>query len=99
MITTETQSIIVSLFMEIDPVVSSESWKTWEIPQQIELANFLASLTKVNTAIRSSFDSTVWKGHRDGTVDKTVKPVRAESSRVKDAGTKSTADKLKELLK
>jgi hypothetical protein len=56
----------------------TEDWKTWT-PEEIALfRGAIEALHGCGSLHREKFDSTVWKGHSDGTVNPTVESIRKQ---------------------
>lgn len=84
---------VVTMYLTIDPCVSSETWGSWDDRDRQALRAGLCSLTKVTTALRNAFDSPIWAKRITG-----VDSIRAESTRSKTSKPVDSAEKLKALL-
>ena len=70
---------VKAAFVALYPTVSSASWKSLPVEQQVELRNTIAKGYNVFGKLRQAFDATVWAGHEDGSVKTQVESIRAKS--------------------
>lgn len=59
-------------------VTFSREWKTWDLEEQLAFRNAIEALFAVGSLHRETFDSEVWKGHSDGTVNPLVTSIRKQ---------------------
>ena len=60
-------------------ITHSEDWKSFEIvEEQLAFRNALAEFYLAACIVREKFDSDVWKGHSDGTVNLLVTSIRKQ---------------------
>jgi hypothetical protein len=58
--------------------VMSEDWRKMEVADQVAFRDALEAFVSGANLLRERFDAQVWSGHSDGTVDTTVKSIRAQ---------------------
>jgi hypothetical protein len=70
---------LTNTFMELFPAVSTGEWTTWSLSEQAELRALINLFVETgNGILRPAFDSTVWAGHENGTVDNSIESIRAQ---------------------
>jgi len=64
-------------FADLFPTVFGGEWKTMSEEEAIAFRNKLEAYVKGANLLREKFDSDVWSGHSDGTVNIAIKSIRA----------------------
>ena len=59
-------------------IVFGCEWKSMETADAIAFRNLLEAFVAGANMLREKFDSDVWKGHSDGTVDLTIESIRKQ---------------------
>ena len=94
-----TNAGLKSFVMELYPsVISSSDWTSWPLEAQAELRLQLDKLNEWHGKIRQAFDKVVWAGHENGTVDRTIEPIRAKSEFGTKPGRKAVVKSAEELF-
>lgn len=82
---TEIESMIAFLIYQVDAlnnfyfdVTYSEDWKAWTLEEQLLFRAAVEALFGAGTVHKEKFDSTVWKGHSDGTVNTLITSIRKQ---------------------
>lgn len=89
---------VKAAFVSLYPAVSSGSWKTLPIEQQVELRNTLAKGYDAFGKLRQLFDAAVWAGHEDGSVKSQVESIRAKSEFKTRPGRKASVPTVDEVF-
>jgi hypothetical protein len=90
-----------SLFEAMFDITHTEDWKMFDLDDQIDFRNTLEEYYAAACIIREKFDSDVWKGHANGTVNPLVKSIRKQregDTPGKKAEPKTAASLLKKRL-
>jgi len=69
---------IDSLFESMFDITHTEDWKNFPVEYQITFRDLVEQYYAAACIIREKFDSDVWKGHANGTVDPSVTSVRKQ---------------------
>ena len=65
------------MFVQLYPVVSGKTWTKWDLSDQTDLRETMAKINSVRSKLQPVFDSTIWDGHDDGSVDLSIESIRA----------------------
>ena len=91
-----------AIFRELFPVITSEGWKDkadWSDEERAELNKFMKLVDKLfNDKLARPYNRTIWDGVKDGSVSKTIEPLRKETVRDGTAKAVPTADDIMEAV-
>lgn len=70
--------MIGNVFELVFGVTFNEKWKTYTLPEQKMFREVVEQYYAAACIIREKFDSDVWKGHANGTVNPQIESIRKE---------------------